>query len=45
MPDIVEAILDGRQPVRLDVNGRWEGFSVKWVEQRTTLRDRRPAAQ
>jgi hypothetical protein len=29
-PDIVEAIMDGRQPVGLDVNMLREGFPVEW---------------
>jgi hypothetical protein len=36
-PDIVEAILDGRQPASLDVNVLREGFPVVWGEQRVTL--------
>jgi hypothetical protein len=41
-PDIVEAILEGRQPVGLDVNMLREGFPVEWGAQRTTLGARWP---
>jgi len=45
-PDIVEAILDGRQPPDLGVHVLRQGFSVEWGEQRAGLsRDlRRPSA-
>ena len=33
-PDIVEAILDGRQPAELGVHVLREGFSAEWEEQR-----------
>ena len=33
-PDIVEAILDGRQPAELGVHMLREGFPVEWGEQR-----------
>ena len=33
-PDIVEAILDGRQPAELGVHVLREGFPVEWGEQR-----------
>lgn len=36
-PDIVEAILDGRQPAELGVHVLREGFAVEWGEQRLTL--------
>lgn len=36
-PDIVEAIMDGRQPVGLDVHVLREGFPVEWGEQRAAL--------
>ena len=36
-PDIVEAIMDGRQPAGLDVNVLREGFPVEWGEQRVAL--------
>ena len=35
-PDIVEAILDGRQPAELGVHVLREGFPVEWGEQRGT---------
>lgn len=37
-PDIVEAIMDGRQPAGLDVNVLREGFPLEWEEQRVALR-------
>ena len=36
-PDIVEAILDGRQPAELGVHVLREGFPVEWGEQRVSL--------
>lgn len=36
-PDIVEAIMDGRQPAELGVHVLREGFPVEWGEQRDTL--------
>ena len=33
-PDIVEAIMDGRQPAELGVHVLQEGFPVEWGEQR-----------
>ena len=36
-PDIVEAILDGRQPAELDLHVLREGFPVEWGEQRRIL--------
>ena len=36
-PDIVEAILDGRQPAELGAHVLREGFPVEWGEQRTNL--------
>ena len=33
-PDIVEAIMDGRQPAELGVHVLREGFPVEWGEQR-----------
>jgi hypothetical protein len=36
-PDIVEAILDGRQPPELGVHVLREGFPVEWGEQCTRL--------
>jgi len=44
-PDIVEAILDGRQPTELGVHVLREGFPVEWVAQRAILNfDAHPAA-
>ena len=37
-PDIVEAILDGRQPAELGVHVLREGFPAEWGEQRAALR-------
>ena len=37
-PDIVEAIMDGRQPAELGVHVLREGFPVEWGEQRVALR-------
>jgi hypothetical protein len=34
-PEIVEAILDGRQPAELQLDDLLEGFSVDWETQRT----------
>lgn len=36
-PDIVEAILDGRQPAELGVHVVREGFPVEWGKQRIAL--------
>jgi hypothetical protein len=36
-PDIVEAIMDGRQPAELGVHVLREGFPVEWGEQRRTM--------
>ncbi len=36
-PDIVEAILDGRQPDYLTVGRLEKGFPIDWTEQRRTL--------
>jgi hypothetical protein len=36
-PDIVEAIMDGRQPAELGVHVLREGFPVEWGEQREAL--------
>ena len=38
-PDIVEAILDGRQPAGMRLAGLLNGFPVEWVEQRPGLFD------
>jgi hypothetical protein len=32
-PNIVEAILDGRQPVGLQLDGLLDGFPLMWEEQ------------
>ena len=37
-PDIVEAIMDGRQPAELGVHVLREGFPEEWTAQRTSLR-------
>ncbi len=37
-PDIVQAIMDGRQPAELGVHVLREGFPVEWGEQRNVLR-------
>ena len=36
-PDIVEAVMDGRQPAELGVHVLREGFPVEWGEQRSAL--------
>ena len=36
-PDIVEAILNGRQPADLGVHVLREGFPAEWGEQRAVL--------
>jgi hypothetical protein len=36
-PDIVEAIMDGRQPAELGVHVLREGFPVEWGKQRGML--------
>ncbi len=36
-PDIVEAVLDGRQPAELGVHVLREGFPVEWREQVSNL--------
>ena len=36
-PDIVEAVLDGRQPAELGVHVLRGGFPVEWGEQCTCL--------
>ena len=36
-PDIVEAILDGRQPAELGVHVLREGFPVEWGVQRAAF--------
>jgi hypothetical protein len=37
-PEIVEAVLDGRQPVTMQLDDLLEGFPLEWVEQRFHLR-------
>jgi hypothetical protein len=37
-PEIVEAVLDGRQPVTMQLNDLLEGFPLEWVEQRFHVR-------
>ena len=41
-PDIVEAILDGRQPEGMTLPGLMEPFPVEWGRQRRGLRIRHP---
>jgi hypothetical protein len=36
-PDIVEAILNGRQPARLQLKELFKGFPVGWREQRAGI--------
>ena len=36
-PDIVEAILDGRQPAALQMHALLKPMPLKWVEQRAAL--------
>jgi len=36
-PDIVEAVLDGRQPDGMTLPGLMEPFPVEWVSQRLTM--------
>ena len=36
-PDIVDAILDGRQPARLTMKDLLDAFSVLWADQRNSL--------
>lgn len=36
-PDIVEAIMDGRQPPELGLHVLREGFPVEWTEQKAAL--------
>ena len=38
-PDIVEAVLDGRQPANLELQVLMEPFPVEWNVQRTALAD------
>ena len=39
-PDIVEAIMDGRQPAELGVHVLREGFPVEWGEQLSTAAEK-----
>ena len=39
-PEIVEAILDGRQPAELQLDDLLEGFPLEWAEQRLALGNR-----
>jgi hypothetical protein len=41
-PDIVEAIMDGQQPVQLGVHVLREGFPVEWDWQRDKVRAYQP---
>ena len=36
-PDLIEAILNGRQPVKLQLDGLMRRFPVGWREQRATF--------
>ena len=36
-PDLVEAILDGKQPATLQLQPLMRGFSVEWEKQRTSF--------
>jgi hypothetical protein len=36
-PNLVEVILDGRQPVSLQLDGLMRRFPVLWAEQRSVL--------
>jgi len=36
-PEIIEAIMEGRQPAGMTMAGLLTGFPVVWAEQRTTL--------
>ena len=44
-PDIVETILDGRQPAELGVHVLREGFPMEWGEQRAIVGDTQLAAR
>lgn len=44
-PDIVEAILDGRQPAGLQLDDLLVPFPVEWVRQREALMDNAGAGQ
>jgi hypothetical protein len=36
-PEIIEAIMEGRQPAGMTMAGLLTGFPVVWAEQRTVL--------
>jgi hypothetical protein len=36
-PDLVEAILDGRQPATMQLQPLMRGFAVEWERQRATF--------
>jgi hypothetical protein len=36
-PEIVEGILDGRQPVELQLGDLLDGFPIEWTEQRRSV--------
>ena len=38
-PEIVEAILDGRQPAEMQLDDLLEGFPLQWEEQCQSLGD------
>ena len=42
-PEIVEAILDGRQPAELQLDDLLEGFPLEWEGQRSTLEASEPS--
>jgi hypothetical protein len=39
-PEIVEAILDGRQPAELQLDDLLEGFPLEWAQHVAALRPR-----
>jgi hypothetical protein len=41
--EMVDAILDGRQPAELQLEDLLDGFPLEWERQRKMLCDRRPA--
>ena len=41
-PEIVEAILDGRQPADMQLDDLLDGFPLKWQGQREMLADQPP---
>ena len=42
-PDIVEAILDGRQPAELQLDDLLDGFPLEWGGQRQSVGDHQPS--